>query len=150
MKNMAQRTTLAGGTVVLKEDRSVVTIIQLAPGVLFLQPVGVASPEVDRMTFEELDRALEKFGKLDIFVDSRGQLRISRETRDLAGEWSKGKNERVKAHLLVNSRFTEMAVSVISMMSGNPISTYSTEERFITTIQKRVPSFRLPALPTVA
>lgn len=147
---MVQRTTLAGGTVVLKGDRNVITIIQLAPGVLFLQPVGVTSPEVDRLIFEELERAIEKSGKIDVFVDSRGQPRISRETRDLAGEWSKGKNDKVKAHLLVNSRFIEMALAVISMVSGNPISTYSTEERFVTTIQKRVPAFRLPALPTVA
>jgi hypothetical protein len=147
---MVQRTTLAGGTVVLKGDRNVITIIQLAPGVLFLQPVGVTSPEVDRLIFEELERAIEKSGKIDVFVDSRGQPRISRETRDLAGEWSKGKNDKVKAHLLVNSRFIEMALAVISMVSGNPISTYSTEERFVTTIQKRVPTFRLPALPTVA
>lgn len=147
---MAQRTTLAGGTVVLKGERNIITIIHLAPGVLFLQPVGPGTPELDKMLFEELDRAIERFGKIEVFADSRGQARMARETRDLAGEWSKGKNDKVKAHLLVNSRFIEMALSVIAMVSGNPISTYSTEERFVTTLQKRVPSFRLPALPTVA
>lgn len=147
---MVQRTTLAGGTVVLKGDRNLVTIIHLAPGVLFLQPVGPGTPEVDRLIFDELDRAIETFGQIELFADSRGQARISRETRDFAGEWAKKRKDKVKAHLLVNSKLIEMALSVISMVSGNTISMYSTSERFISTIQKRVPSFRLPALPTVA
>jgi hypothetical protein len=147
---MAQRTTQAGGTVVLKGERSLITIMHLAPGVLFLQSVGSGSFEVDRLIFEELDRAIETFGSIEIFADSRGQTRMARETRDFAGEWAKPRKDKVKAHLLVNSKLMEMALSVISMVSGNPISMYSTEARFITTIQKRVPSFRLPALPTVA
>lgn len=125
--------------------------MHLAPGILFMQTVGTSSFEIDKLVFDEIDRNLLERDKIILFGDTRGQTRLGRETRDFAGEWSKKHGNKVESHLLVSSRFVEMALSIIAMVSGNSIKMYSTEERFVKAIQKVVPSFRgLAALPTVA
>ncbi len=124
--------------------------MHLAPGIVFMQPAGTSTFELDKQIFEELDRAIQQHGRIVFFGDTRGQTRLVRETRDFAGEWSKKHGSKVESHLLVSSKFVEMALSVIAMVSGNSIKMYSNEERFVKAIQKVSPTFRLPALPTVA
>lgn len=69
----------------------------------------------------------------------------------MAGEWAKAHREQLNSHILVTSKFLEMALSVVSMISGSPMTVYSSEGRFWAAIQHQVPTFKkLPTLRTVA
>lgn len=149
---MVRRTTRAGGTVVLGDSRSTISLTRLADGIVFVQAVGSGSTPVDQAFFEELEKELTRSAQLELYCDVRGQSRIARESRDIAVKW--GKEHRAvitKTNILVTSRLVEMALSVIGMMSGSPMTIYSNEERFLLAVRKRVPSFKNPPLlPTVA
>jgi hypothetical protein len=102
----------------------------LSDEVLLVTMAGRGSVEVDNHVMAQIDSMLQVSHRIRLYCDMRGFTRMAPGTKETSVAWGKKTNGRVQTHILVNSRIVEMALSVLSMLSGNPIKMFSNEMQF--------------------
>jgi len=124
----------------------------LKPGFMLITVVGGAQGiedfAVERAVLREMDLELERSGMLTIFCDLREMTRMAAGSRDTFGAWGKKRQKRINAsHVLIRSKLIEMATTLISVLAGGVLKSYTRPQTFLDTIRALAP--KLTALPIV-
>lgn len=122
----------------------------LKPAFMLITVVGAAKSIEDRAVeyavLRELDLELDRSGMLTIFCDLREMTRLAAESRDAFGSWGKRHQKRINAsHVLIRSKLIEMATTLISVLAGGVLKTYTRPQVFLEAIRAVAP--KLTALP---
>lgn len=136
------------GGILLRDEACVARLETLSEEVLLVTMAGRGSVKVDNHVMAQIDKMLEVSHKVRLYCDMRGFTRMAPGTRETAVAWGKGTDGRVLAHVLVNSKIVEMALSVVSMLSGNPIKMFSNETQFSMCLHRE--GFGIVPLPYLA
>ncbi len=144
---VTQRSTLSDGTKCFRVSKFTQLVTPLAAGVVLVTGIGYNSGACAPLITEEIGRAIPTDGKLVSFVNLSQQTGQASVTREWWAAWVKEHRPQLEgAHMLVRSRLMDMAISVLGMMLGGVIHSYSEPAAFEAAIRERVPSFRgLPA-----
>ncbi len=131
-----------------------VRFVTLKPGFVLVTAHGEALGERDRQAelalTTELDRELERAGTLTVFADLRQSPRMPAKSRDLMAQWLRRHQARLSAsHVLVHSKFMEMAMSIVAMLvGGGMVKVYSKPDVFLSLVRKVAPKLtELPCVP---
>ena len=151
-KNLAetvtQRSTLADGSLCFRTSKFSQVVTRLGPGHVLVAGIGYNDGRCAPLITEELDRMIARAGKLTPFVDLSRQTGQASVGREWWAEWAKkNRPNLVGTHMLVTSRLMDMAISVLGMLVGGGIHTYSSPAAFEAAIAEAVPGFRRPTYP---
>jgi hypothetical protein len=131
-----------------------VRFVTLKPGFVLVTADGEALGELDRQAelalTTELDRELERAGTLTVFADLRQSPRMPAKSRDMIAQWLRRHQARLNAtHVLVHSKFMEMAMSIVAMLvGGGMVKVYSKPDVFLSLVRKVAPKLtELPCVP---
>ena len=147
------RRVQADGAVLFCGTNLRIRIAVLKAGLVLVSAQGeVADPEdsrVEAAVMAELDRELERAGKLTVFADIRESPRMPAASREKIAKWMRRHQARLlPSHILVRSKLIEMAVSIITMLVGSGVFEMHTKpEVFLKLLKKAAP--QLTALPVV-
>ena len=129
-------------------------LVILKPGFVLVTAHGEALGERDRQAelaiTAELDRELERAGTLTVFADLRQSPRMPAKSRDMMAQWLRRHQARLNvSHVLVHSKFMEMAMSIVAMLvGGGMIKVYSKADVFLSLVRKVAPKLtELPSVP---
>lgn len=130
-----------------------VRIQVLKPGFVLVSALGeVAIDEdarVESELLEELDRQLERAGRLTLFVDLRESPRMPAASRENIARWLRRHQARLlPSHALVASTWLERALLTIAMLiGGNLFKIHRRPEVFLALLRKVSP--KMSELPKV-
>jgi hypothetical protein len=130
-----------------------VRVVVLKPGVVLASARGEVLDADDESAetalLEEFDRELERAGSLMLFADLRESPRMSAPSREKIAKWVRRHQARLlPSHILVRSKFIEMALSVIAMLVGGGLFKIHASPQIFLDLLKKV-SPRLKELPRV-
>ena len=122
----------------------------LKPAFMLVTVVGgaksIEDTAVERAVLREMDLELERSGMLTIFCDLREMTRMAADSRETFGAWGKKHQKRINAsHVLIRSKLIEMATTLISVLAGGVLKTYTRPHAFLEAIRAVAP--KLTALP---
>jgi hypothetical protein len=128
-----------------------VRVVVLKPGVLLAsargEVVDAQDESAETALLEEFDRELERAGSLTVFADLRESQRMSAPSREKIAKWTRRHQARLlPSHILVRSKFIEMALSIIAMLVGGGLFEIHTNPQTFLALLKKV-SPRLTELP---
>lgn len=143
------RTVLADNSLCFRTSKFTEIVTRLAPGCVLVTGIGYNDGRCAPLVTEELERVISQGHKLTAFVDMSRQSGQASVSREWWATWVKKNRERlVCSHMLVQSRMTDMAISVLGMLVGGGIRSYSSVALFEGAIAAAVPGFkRLPTYP---
>ena len=124
----------------------------LKPGFMLITVVGGAKSiedfAVERAVLREMDLELDRSGMLTIFCDLREMTRMAADSRDAFGAWGKKQQKRINAsHVLIRSKLIEMATTLISVLAGGILKSYTRPQSFLDALRAQAP--KLTTLPVV-
>lgn len=125
-----QRSSSRDGGYLLRDGSCVARLAVLSDEVLLLTMAGRGSVEVDNRVMAQIGSMLEVSHRVRLYCDMRGVTRMAPGSKDNAIAWGKKTGGRVQTHILLNSKIVEMGLSVMSMLTGNPIKMFSDETQF--------------------
>ena len=143
----------ADGSLVFLGAALRIRLVTLKPGFVLVTADGEALGERDGQAelalTTELDRELERAGTLTVFADLRQSPRMPAKSRDMIARWTRRHQARLNAsHVLVHSKFMELAMSIVAMLvGGGMVKVYSKPDVFLNLVRKVAP--RLTELPCV-
>ena len=141
--------SLPDGSVQWTAGSSTLTFRQLASGVVYIASAGASDvfiPEIARA----LDDEIARNGRILVFANLLEATRIAGEARDGWSEWSKRTKGHTKGLCLVRSKFVEMALSLIAMLSGSEVKTCSDVAFFENAMRNQAPGAKLPYIRKTA
>lgn len=146
-KNLAEtvtsRSTLADGSLCFRTSKFTQVIGTLAPSYVLVAGIGYNDGRCAPLTTAELDRLLARDGKLTAFVDLSRQTGQASIAREWWADWAKRNRPALQGtHMLVKNRLMDMAISVLGMLVGGGIHSYSSTAAFEAVIAQAVPGFR--------
>jgi len=146
---VTQRSVLADGSLCFRTSKFTEVITPLAPCRVLVTGFGYNDGRCAPLVTEELGRAIPEGGKLVAFVNLAAQTGQASGGREWWAAWVKANRPRLEGtHMLVRNRMMEMAISVLGMLVGGGIKSYSTVAAFEAAIREQVPRFReLPTFP---
>jgi hypothetical protein len=148
-ETITQRGTLTDGSLCFRTSKFTQVVTRLAPARVLVAGIGYNDGRCAPLITEELDRVIARDGKLTAFVDLSRQTGQASIGREWWAEWAKkNRPTLLGTHMLVKNRLMDMAISVLGMLVGGGIHTYSTTAAFEAAVAKEVPGFRnLPTYP---
>ena len=131
-----------------------IRVVVLQPGVVLASADGevadAADVSAEAAAFAEFDRELERAGTFTLFADLRESRRMPAASREKIAQWLRRQRERIlPSHVLVRSKMTEMALSIVAMLVGGGLfEIHTSPEPFLRLVQKVAPMLsELPRLP---
>jgi len=123
---------------------------RLRPGVLLVSISGSDKGDLGTAPVDEVSAEIERFGPIDLFVDTRGAVGVAREASDLWTAWFRDNQQRLEqVSILATSRFVHLVVSVAKLFSrtGDLIRIYDEAESFEEAIAREAPGSTRPQRP---
>jgi hypothetical protein len=140
---MFERVVEADGAVRLKTERCEILVWRLRPRVLLMRIEGYDGGDFGNAPFDELRSEIQNFKSVDLFVDLSAAFGARTPVREQWTEWFRANQDVLRrVHILVGSRFIEMAVTLAKLFSrtGELIQIYSSPQVFEEAISgKRAP-----------
>jgi hypothetical protein len=130
---MVDKQVEADGSVRLKSERCEITIRRLRPRALMVKIEGYDTGEFGNAPFDELRSEIQNFKSAELFLDLSAAFGAKTPVREQWTEWFRANQDLLKrVHILVGSRFIEMAVTMAKLFSrtGELIQIYSSGQVF--------------------
>jgi hypothetical protein len=130
---MFERVVEPDGTVRLKTGRCEIAIQRVRPRVVKLRIDGYDTGDFGNAPFDEMRSELQNFKEVELFVDLSSAFGARTPVREQWTEWFRANQDVLRrVHILVGSRFIEMAVALAKLFSrtGEMIQIYSSPQVF--------------------
>lgn len=144
----------ADGAVLFRGPNLRVRVAVLKPGVVLLSAHGEVVEQkdvnVETAMLLELEAELERAKSLMVFADLRQSPRVPAASRENISQWLRRHRARLlPSHVLAQSKMLEMAMSIISMLSGSGLFEIHTRPvKFLTLVKRVAPELtELPEVP---
>jgi len=131
-----------------------VRVAVLKPGVVLASARGEvldpADQNVEMAMLAEFDRELDRAGTFALFADLRESEGLSPASRKKIASWMRRHQARLlPSHVLVGSKLTEIALSIITMLVGGGLfQTHTNPQTFLALLNKVSPKLtKLPQVP---
>ena len=142
------------GAVLFRGPNLRVRVAVLKPGFVLASAHGEVAEErdasVETAVLAELERELTRAGTLTLFADLRQSPRVPAASREKLAQWALRHRARLRpSHVLVRSKLLEMAMSIISMVTGDGLFEVHTRPLpFLALVKKVAPKLtELPGIP---
>jgi hypothetical protein len=118
---MSVTKVLGNDHLVLRGKRMLIVATRAAPGVIIATHIGFDDGEVLDRYLEMVGQEIEMAGSIALFIDAGEQSGLAGDARDRAANWMKSaaKGATVSSDLLIKSKLLEMAMSILTMLTGN-------------------------------
>lgn len=136
---MVDRETLPDGSTRLRAGRSSMTFTRVRPGVVLVRISGYDRGEFGDVPFDLMQAEIQRWGKIELFVDATETPGAVTAVRELWTEWFRvHQRGLVRVHAISGSNFVEMALSVAKTLSrtGELMQLYSDREGFDAALQR--------------
>ena len=130
---MFARETLPDGSTRLSSERGSFTFTRPRPGVFLVRITGYDQGEFGDAPFDAMQAEINRFKRIELFVDTREVFGAATAVREAWTEWLKlHASELVRAHLVSGSKLVFMALTVAKELSrtGDLIRVYSDPAAF--------------------
>lgn len=147
---VTQRSVLADGSLCFRTSKFTQVVTRLGtPGCVFIAGIGYNDGRCAPLITAELSRIISGGTKLTAFVDLSRETGQASAGREWWAAWTKeNRAQLVGTHMFVRGRMMEMAISVLGMLTGGGINSYSNSIAFVAAMTQAVPSVtRLPTYP---
>ncbi len=146
-ERVTERSVLLDGSLCFRTTKFTQVVTRLAQGRMLVTGIGYNDGRCAPLITAEMARAIPKSGKLFAFVNLSAQSGQASIAREWWADWVKANRVQLEpTHMLVRSRMMDMAISVLGMLLGGGIKTYSEQAPFEAAIAEVVPGFQhLPA-----
>ena len=142
------RDQLPDGSVVVSRNRARVLVTVPVKGVVFLASEGGGETHVDGVVMDLLGDEIDEAGCVELFVDMRDAKGMAFETRKKAMPWAKKYRSKIScAHILVGSKFAEIALRFVAVFAGGRLEIYGSADALLTELRRHAPA--VDALPSV-
>jgi len=143
-----ERTVLSPESTRYAEGKGSMVLTNLAPGYILVTSYGYNDGLTGGISCGEIDRIIASNGWVVVFMDSRDVTGIDGKERDRLGKWVKSHGEKYRmGHVLFRSKIIDLAVALVSLMTGGKVKSYSNVKDFERVIASHVPGFKgLPDL----
>ncbi|NUP11113.1 MAG: hypothetical protein HOW73_34140 [Polyangiaceae bacterium] len=91
---------------------------ELGRGVLVHSSLGPAPGVFAKVVIDDGERMLKTFGRCVFMVDAFESKRMSTEFREQMTKWLTANRDRVRVHILLDSKLMEMAINVANLVIG--------------------------------
>ena len=116
----ADTRVLADGSLFCQLGSSRMHMTEFGNGVVRHTCAGRLPAEFCSIVTEQGDEQIEKFGRVVFMVDGFANT-VSTEFREQITQWFRGRRGVAVAHILMRSKFLDMAISVTNMLTGSPV-----------------------------
>ncbi|HMJ09784.1 MAG TPA: hypothetical protein VK524_00190 [Polyangiaceae bacterium] len=140
--------TTTNDSIRIDTKRGTAVFQEPSPGIVVYRVVGFADIEIFRALLPDLQAALTRTGRLELFADAGRLEGYDARFRLEWVDWFIANREKlVDVHVYVRSKLARMGVSVANLATGGMLRPYASVTLFDAALRKSAPTWRRQSIP---